>query len=51
MTYDGKSLIARRLNLTTKPSQVVLARRAGADLSRPAEQFLWLCRDVFGLED
>ena len=48
MTYDGRALVARPLISAAKESHVVLAFRRGAVLSKPAEEFAWLCRDFFG---
>ncbi|MDH3666492.1 MAG: LysR substrate-binding domain-containing protein [Paracoccaceae bacterium] len=50
VTYDGKPLVARPLTIGTGPSRVVLAYRRGARLSKPAEEFAWLCREVFGAD-
>ncbi|MCF6234680.1 MAG: LysR substrate-binding domain-containing protein [Rhodobacteraceae bacterium] len=50
VTYDGRDLIHRRLISDAAPSKVVLARRRGVKYSRPAEQFMWLCHDFFGLQ-
>jgi len=50
MTYDGRALISRPLEARAEPSRVVLATRKGTDLSPPAEQFLWFCRDFFNLD-
>ncbi len=50
MTYDGRALITRPLLSDTGPSRVVLAYRRGAQLSKPAEEFAWLCRDFFGID-
>ena len=50
MTYDGRALAARRLRTDAPPSRVLLAYRRGAALSRPAEEFAWLCRDFFGID-
>ncbi len=33
------------------PNRVVLNRRKGIDLSKPAEQFMWFCHEFFGIED
>lgn len=51
VTYDGRALISRRLICDAAPSQVVLARRRGVTYSRPAEQFMWLCHEFFGIEE
>jgi DNA-binding transcriptional LysR family regulator len=48
MTYDGRALAARPLRSATGASRVVLACRRNAQLSEPAEEFVWLCRDFFG---
>lgn len=50
MTYDGRTLVARPLNAPARPSRVVLARKRGATLSTPAEEFGWMCREFFGLD-
>lgn len=50
MTYDGCALITRPLAAEAGPARVVLAYRRGAELSRPAEAFAWLCRDFFGID-
>ena len=50
MTYDGCALVTRPLLSDTGPSRVVLAYRRGARLSKPAEEFAWLCRDFFGID-
>jgi len=50
MTYDGHALVTRPLASDTGPSRVVLAYRRGARLSKPAEEFAWLCRDFFGID-
>jgi flavin reductase (DIM6/NTAB) family NADH-FMN oxidoreductase RutF len=50
MTYDGQALVTRPLQSGTEASRVVLVYRRGARLSRPAEEFSWLCRDFFGID-
>jgi hypothetical protein len=50
MTYDGRALVTRPLRSGAQASRVVLAYRRGARLSRPAEEFAWLCRDFFGID-
>lgn len=50
MTYDGQAVATRPFRSDASPSRVVLARRRGAPLSRPAEEFAWLCRDFFGID-
>ncbi len=50
VTYDGKPLVTRTLKSDTGPSRVVLAYRRDAVLSEPAEEFAWLCREVFGAD-
>ncbi|HSF95652.1 MAG TPA: LysR substrate-binding domain-containing protein [Thermohalobaculum sp.] len=50
MTYDGRALVTRPLGSAVEASRVVLAYRRGARLSRPAEEFAWLCRDFFGID-
>jgi flavin reductase (DIM6/NTAB) family NADH-FMN oxidoreductase RutF len=50
MTYDGRALVTRPLQSSPGASRVVLAYRRGARLSRPAEEFAWLCRDFFGID-
>lgn len=49
-SYDGRKLVTRPLAWKTKPSRVMLVRRDGHKLSRAAERFSWLCRDVFGVD-
>jgi len=50
MSYDGRALVQRPLNVPAATlSWVVLATRSGATLSKPAEQFIWFCRDFFDL--
>lgn len=49
MTYDGRSLVSRKLDADAAPSRVVLAARRDMPLSPPAEQFSWFCRDFFAL--
>lgn len=51
MTYDGRAVVSRPLAAEAMPIRMVLARRKGADLSGPAEQFMWFCCEFFGLED
>lgn len=51
MSYDGRALVARPLQAEFEPGQVVLARRRGALLSHPAQQFVASCRDFFDLDD
>ena len=48
MTYDGRALAVRPLRSAARASRVMLAYRRGARLSKPAEEFAWLCRDFFG---
>jgi flavin reductase (DIM6/NTAB) family NADH-FMN oxidoreductase RutF len=48
MTYDGRALATRPLRSAARASRVMLAYRRGARLSKPAEEFAWLCRDFFG---
>jgi len=50
ITYDGRPLASRPLVSGAEPSRVVLAYRRGARLSPPAEEFAWLCREVFGVD-
>ena len=50
LTYDGRPLATRPLVSEAGPSRVVLAYRRGAELSKAAEEFAWLCRDVFGAD-
>jgi len=50
MTYDGCALVARPLHSEAEPARVVLACRRGTTLSRPAEEFAWLCREFFGVD-
>ncbi|MDG1531185.1 MAG: LysR substrate-binding domain-containing protein [Paracoccaceae bacterium] len=50
MTYDGKSLVRRPLATNIAPSHVTVAFKKGHKLSKPAEKFLWLCRDFFALD-
>jgi len=50
MTYDGRALVTRPLRSGAGASRVVLAYRRGAVLSKPAEEFAWLCRDFFGID-
>ena len=49
VSYDGKPLVERPLISDTQPSRIVLASRQGATLSKQAERFIWLCRDIFDL--
>jgi flavin reductase (DIM6/NTAB) family NADH-FMN oxidoreductase RutF len=48
MTYDGRALATRPLRSATGASRVVMAYRRSARLSKPAEEFAWLCREFFG---
>ena len=48
MTYDGRSLVSRRLIAQVEPSQIVLVWRRFTKLSKSAEQFLSFCREFFG---
>ena len=48
MTYDGRALATRPLRSATGASRVVMAYRREARLSKPAEEFAWLCREFFG---
>ena len=50
MTYDGNTLVTRPLISDATASQVVLAQRQGARVSRPARQFAQLCHDFFDLK-
>jgi flavin reductase (DIM6/NTAB) family NADH-FMN oxidoreductase RutF/DNA-binding transcriptional LysR family regulator len=50
MTYDGRALVTRPLRAETEPARVALAYRRGIWLSRPAEEFAWLCREFFGVD-
>lgn len=47
MSYDGNALVTRPLSEATRPSQVVLARRAGAGLGAGAKAFATECRELF----
>ena len=49
MSYDGNALVTRPLSDETRPSQVVLARRAGAELGAGAKAFAAECRGLFGI--
>jgi len=49
MSYDGNALVTRPLADETRPSQVVLARRAHAELGAGAEAFAAECRGLFGV--
>ena len=51
MTYDGKALMTRRLVSDIEPSHVVLAVKKGRKLSKPAEEFLWFCRESFAVDE
>jgi flavin reductase (DIM6/NTAB) family NADH-FMN oxidoreductase RutF len=48
ITYDGRALATRPLQSATGASRVVMTYRRGARLSKPAEEFAWLCREFFG---
>lgn len=50
MTYDGKALVTRRLVSDVAPSHIVLAVKKGRTLSKPAEEFVWFCREFFALD-
>ena len=50
VTYDGKPLVTRPLASDTGATDVVLAYRRDSTLSKAAEEFAWLCRDVFGAD-
>ena len=47
MTYDGRALATMRLDCDVPGSQVILATRQGADISRVAADFVRHCRDFF----
>ena len=47
---DGRALVTRPLQSGAAASRVVLVYRRGALLSKPAEEFAWLCRDFFGID-
>ena len=47
MSYDGNALVTRPLSDETRPSQVVLAHRAGVELGAGAKAFAAECRDLF----
>ena len=49
MSYDGNALVTRPLADETRPSQVVLARRAHTKLGAGAEVFAAECRGLFGV--
>ena len=49
MSYDGNALVTRPLSDETRPSQVVLARRAHTELGAGAEVFAAECRGLFGV--
>ena len=51
MTYDGRSLVARPLDGDMAPSQVVLARKSGAELSPIATAFTLACEEFFHVPD
>ena len=47
MTYDGRALVSRVIEGDVAPSRLVLARRAGSELSPLAEAFAEGCRRLF----
>jgi len=49
VSYDGHLLVTRPLVAQAEPSRVMLATRAGAELSTQAKRFVWYCRDYFDL--
>lgn len=51
MSYDGRSLVARPLASPVRPSNVVLARRAGGQLGAAAAAFRDVCIDLFATAD
>lgn len=48
LTYDGRRVVRRPLSWAARPSQLMLVRREGTELSPAAERFAWLCREAFG---
>ncbi len=50
VSYDGHAIVARPLITDTPPSKLVLANRKGVELSKPAAEFIWQCKDYFVLE-
>lgn len=51
MSYDGNALATRPLADETRPSQVVMARRARAEFGIGAEAFAQECRSLFGVSN
>ncbi|MFK5998593.1 MAG: LysR substrate-binding domain-containing protein [Rhodobacterales bacterium] len=50
VSYDGHAIVARPLITDTPPSKLVLASRKGVELSKPAAEFIWQCKDYFVLD-
>ena len=48
MTYDGRALVTRPLGSSVSASPIVLAWKAGTDLSPAAEEMRRLARRHFG---
>lgn len=48
MSYDGKALVTRPLDVYSEPGRVVLARRRGEPAKPIAQRFGALCKEHFG---